>query len=241
MKYPNLSLFLIACFLSGVSTLVGSVVGHGLGTNGLFLGAGVGGILGVLGSTWLAVRLKLIERSNYRVVSISGIAGLTLASVITVLNLHTVLIPLMSVALVGCGAVVGNKYMSRLQAAKSNTTLAVLGLVLAAPALSFVAIALLKYGFKVDQPFNLLESSLSNPDRFSIFNLVSPFVFLGGLCIALVLNLFPQIQLQIRRDNQRVVATITAEAKVINLAMAILCCLLLAVLVGYAALENLSR
>ena len=66
MKYKNVSLFLVVCFLTGVGILVGSVVGHTFAGIGLFLGAIVGGSLGVLVSTWLATRLKIIERSTYR-------------------------------------------------------------------------------------------------------------------------------------------------------------------------------
>jgi Na+/H+ antiporter NhaA len=79
MKYKNLSLFLVVCFLTGVCTLFGSVVGHNLGGIGLFLGATIGGSLGVLVSTWLATRIKLIERSTYRPVAVSTFAGFVLA------------------------------------------------------------------------------------------------------------------------------------------------------------------
>src|SRR5215510_7047574 len=134
MKHKNLSLFLIVCFLSGVGTLVGSVPGHGVGGNGLFVGAIVGGSLGVLVSTRLAVRLNLIDQSAYTAVAVGGLAGFGLASVITMANLHTPIIPLLSIALVGFGAIVGKVYVSRFKVAKSQALLAILGLGLSAPA-----------------------------------------------------------------------------------------------------------
>jgi hypothetical protein len=49
------------------------------------------------------------------------------------------------------------------------------------------------------------------------------------------------MQMQLRRDHGRLVATITAEAKPMNLAIVILGCLLLVTLLGYLAVENLAH
>jgi len=241
MKHKNTALFMIVCFFSGVGTLVGSVFGHSVRGYGLFLGAMVGGSLGVLVSTWLAIRLNLIERSTYGAVAVSGLAGFVLASIIAVTNLHTPIIPLVSIALVGFGAIAGNIYISRITVAKSQTLAAIIGLGLSAPALFFVAASLLKSNFGVSQPFNLFESMLATPDRLRLFNIISPFVFVGGLLVGVIVNLYPQIEMQLRRDDGRLVATITAEAKPINLAVVILGCLLLATLFGYVAVENLTH
>jgi len=241
MKHKNTSLFLIVCFLSGVGVSGGSVLGHGVGVYGLFLGAIVGGSLGVLVSTWLATRLTLIERSTYGAVAVSGLAGFVLASIMAVTNLHTPIIPLISVALVGFGAIVGNIYVSRITVAKSQVLSVIIGLGLVAPALFFVLASVLKYNFGVSQPFNLFESMLATPDRLRLFNLISPFIFVGGLLAGVIVNLYPQMEMQIRRDHGRLVATITAEARPINLAIVILGCLLLVTLFGYVAVENLAH
>jgi hypothetical protein len=241
MKHKNVSLFLMVCFLSGVGTLIGSVLGHSVGSNGLFMGAVAGGSLGVLVSTWLAVRLHLIDRLAYAAVAVSGLAGFVLASVLTVANLHTPIIPLMSVALVGFGAIVGKIYVSRFKVAKSQALFALLGLGLSVPALFFIMASLLKYNFGVNQPFTLFENMLATPEKAQLFNIISPIVFVGGLVIGVMVNLYPQIEMQFRRDQGRLVATITAEAKPVNLAVVILGCLLLATLFGYVALENLAH
>src|SRR5258706_3980915 len=241
MKQKNISLFLIVCFLSGVGILVGSVLGHSVGSNGLFLGAILGGSLGVLASTWLAIRFNLIERSTYGAVAMSGLVGFALASGIAITNLHTPIIPLMSVALVGLGAIVGKLYISRITVAKSQARSAIIGLGLSAPALFFVVASLLKSNFGVIQPFGLFESLLATPDGSHMFNIISPFVFVGGSLAGVIINLYLQIEMQLRRDQGRLVATITAEAKPINLAMMILGCLLLATLIGYVAVENLTH
>ena len=220
MKQKNISLFLIVCFLSGVGILSGSVLGHSVGGNGLFLGAILGGSLGVLVSTWLAIRFNLIERSTCGTVAMSGLVGF---------------------ALVGLGAIVGKIYVSRIKVAKSQTRSAIIGLGLSAPALFFVVASLLKSNFGVSQPFSLFESLLATPDRLRLFNIISPIVFVGGLIAGVIVNLYPQIEMQLRRDQGRLVATITAEAKPINLAIVILGCLLLATLIGYVAVENLTH
>src|SRR5258706_2318166 len=126
MKHKNISLFLIVCFLSGVGILSGSVLGHSAGGNGLFIGAMVGGSLGVLASTWLAIRFNLIERSTYGAVAMSGLVGFALASGIAITNLHTPIIPLMSVALVGLGTMVGKSYVSKITIAKSQALPAII-------------------------------------------------------------------------------------------------------------------
>jgi hypothetical protein len=237
----NITLFLIVCFLSGVSTFIGSVLGHAVGGNGVFLGALVGGCIGVVASTWLAMRFKLISRSTYGAVALSGIAGFILASIIAVTNLYTPIIPLASIALIGLGAIIGNVYVSRIEIAKSQALSAIIGLVFSAPALFFIVASLLKYNFGVSQPFTLFENMLATPDKLHLFNIISPIVFIGGLLMGVIVNLYPQIEMQLRRDQGRLVATITAEAKPINLAIVILGCLLLATLFGYVALENLAH
>jgi hypothetical protein len=237
----NITLFLIVCFLSGISTFIGSVLGHNLGSNGLFIGAIVGGCLGVLTSTWLAIRLKLIARSTYGTVAVSGIAGFILASIIAVANLDTPFIPLASIALTGLGAIIGNVYLSRITIVKAQALSASIGLALSAPALFFIVASLLKYNFGISQPFTLFENMLATPDQLHLFNMISPIVFVGGLFVGVIVNLYPQIEMQLRRDQGRLVATITAEAKPINLAIVILGCLLLATLFGYVVLENFAN
>jgi hypothetical protein len=241
MKHQNIFLFLIVCSLSSVGTLVGSMLGHSVGGNGLFIGALAGGGLGVLASTWLAIRLHLIERASCGAVAGSSLVGFILASILTVTNLHTPIIPLASVALIGLGAITGNIYISQITVTKSRTFLAIIGLVLSVPALAFIVASILKFNFGVGQPFRIFESMMSTPERFQLFNLISPIIFVGGLVVGVIVNLYPQVAMQLRREHGKLVATITAEAKPMNFAIVILGCLLLALLFGYVVLENFIR
>jgi hypothetical protein len=107
MILKNVLLFLIVCGLAGVCIFLGSVLGHSLGKVGLFSGALIGGIIGVAVAVWLATRFGLLDRTNSGVTFLGGVVGFILAAVIAVNNLHGPLIPMVSVGLIGLGALVG--------------------------------------------------------------------------------------------------------------------------------------
>jgi DNA-binding XRE family transcriptional regulator len=56
-----------------------------------------------------------------------------------------------------------------------------------APAVLFVAVNLLKYGAGVPQPFDLLAGAGSRVMSFAAFDSLSPFLFIGGLMLAIAL------------------------------------------------------
>jgi hypothetical protein len=69
--------------------------------------------------------------------------------------------------------------------------LASIGFVLLLAPLYFVSASLLKYELGVGFLFDPLEAFLSVAGRREVFNLISPVVFLGGLGLALALNITP--------------------------------------------------
>ena len=101
-------LFLLTCGASGLLTVVGSFGGHAFGRTGLFVGAVVGGIIGIALAGLIARRLRLIDHRSYLRAVIGGTIGYVLAAVIVVNNLHTPIVPILSVSLVGLGAVAGS-------------------------------------------------------------------------------------------------------------------------------------
>ena len=107
MILKNIVLFLVVCGLAAVCIVLGSVLGHSLGKAGLFSGAGIGGIVGVAVAAWLSARVGLLDRANFGVTFLGGVVGFTVAAVIAVNNLHSPLIPMASVALIGLGALIG--------------------------------------------------------------------------------------------------------------------------------------
>jgi hypothetical protein len=103
----NVVLFFMVCGLAGVCIVLGSVIGHSLGTVGVFSGAVIGGIAGIAIAVWLTARLGVLEQGNSRVTFVGGIVGFIIAAVIAVTNLQNPLIPMASVALIGLGALTG--------------------------------------------------------------------------------------------------------------------------------------
>src|SRR5215211_6347754 len=118
--------------------------------------------------------------------------------------------------------------------------LAVVGLVLLLAPLYFVSASLLKYGLGIGFLFDPLEAFLSVAGRRVVFNVVSPFVFLGGLSIALALNIFAIARLNVSWEDGTIVSTVRIKLGLWNIAVAAVSVLLLVTLVGYAFLENFT-
>jgi hypothetical protein len=113
-----------------------------------------------------------------------------------------------------------------------------IGFALLLAPLFFVAASLLKYGMGVGFLFDPLDAFLSDPRRQHVFNLVSPVVFLGGLGLALALNAYAVVRLNVGREDGMIVGTVRLEAKFWNIVVAGASFLLLVTLVGYFFAEN---
>jgi Mg/Co/Ni transporter MgtE len=116
MKLKSLLLFVIVCGVDSICILLGSMLGHGVGGRALFVGAMIGGVVGVAAAVWLAVRFKLLSPASYIVTFLGGVIGFALAAVIAVKNLQGPLIPIASVALIGLGAILGKALGQKRQA-----------------------------------------------------------------------------------------------------------------------------
>jgi hypothetical protein len=127
------------------------------------------------------------------------------------------------------------------EVAMNDRRLAVVGFVLLLAPLYFVSASLLKYGLGIGFLFDPLEAFLSVDGRRVIFNLISPFVFLGGLCLGLGLNTFAVARVSVRREDQMIVSTVRFKLKLSNILVATMSILLLATLLGYAFLENFTH
>ena len=131
--------------------------------------------------------------------------------------------------------------MSTLSERSAYHRFAGIGFVLLLPPLFFVSAAVLKYGLGIGSLFDILEPFYANPTRLRVFNIVSPIVFLSGLFLAIVLNLYPILRPSLRRNNDTTVYTVTIKAKLWNLLVIAMSFLLLAILIGYAFLENFTH
>ena len=110
--------------------------------------------------------------------------------------------------------------------------LAGVGFALLLAPLFFVSASLLKYGLGTGVLFDPLENSIfSDPERLRIFNLVSPLMFLGGLILALALNAYATLRLNVSKEDDTIVSTVRLRIKLFNIAVTGVSSLLLVILV----------
>jgi hypothetical protein len=126
------------------------------------------------------------------------------------------------------------------EVAMYDRRLAVVGSVLLLAPLYFVSASLLKYELGIGFLFDPLETLLSVAGRRDVFNMVSPFVFLGGLSLALALNVYAIARLNVSREAGTLVSTVRLKLNLSNIAVAAVSVLLLVTLLGYAFLETFT-
>jgi hypothetical protein len=105
--------------------------------------------------------------------------------------------------------------------------------------LYFVSASLLKYELGIGLLFDPPDKALmSDPENLRVFNLVSPLVFLGGLGVALLLNAYAVLRLNVGKEDSSIVGTVRLEARFWNIAVMAVSLMLLATLVDYFFAEN---
>jgi hypothetical protein len=130
------------------------------------------------------------------------------------------------------------KLASHREVKVNERRLALAGVALLSAPLFFVAASLLKYELGIGFLFEPLEALLSDPQRLRVFNLVSPVVFLGGLGLALALNAYAVLRLNVGREDGAIVGTVRVQVRFWNIAVTAVSLLLLVTLVGYFFVEN---
>jgi hypothetical protein len=100
-------LFSIVCIITTITTFLGSVIGHAIGGQALLAGAILAGISGVYVSCLVAHKLNKLPQKNLRSTFIGGMIGFIAAAIIAVNFLHYPFVVLVSITLIGAGAVLG--------------------------------------------------------------------------------------------------------------------------------------
>ncbi|HYE95767.1 MAG TPA: hypothetical protein VD962_06125 [Rubricoccaceae bacterium] len=111
-----LPLFVTSCLLCGALAVGGSILGNAFGPSGLIAGALVGGGLGVVAAAWVGKRRGWLPPSAFGAAVGGGLAGFAVAATVAWLNAHTPVIPVLSTALVGAGAILGSRLALRASA-----------------------------------------------------------------------------------------------------------------------------
>jgi hypothetical protein len=113
------------------------------------------------------------------------------------------------------------------------------GLLLLIPVALFITASIFKYAAGIPLLYEGL-GFLADPRQLPWYHRVSPILFLLGPLVAVVVNLAAIIKLDARREDDRVVATITFTPRRLNLVVTVIGLVLLALLVGYLLAENLG-
>ena len=114
---------------------------------------------------------------------------------------------------------------------------AVLGLLALAPAFIFTLVASSVEWAPNNVFYNQFDAFLARPLSRHAFNLVSPPLFLGGLVLAIILNLYPFVRLDLR-NYEIVISLGQIKRNIVNFVVVGTSSLIFAVLLGYAILEN---
>lgn len=223
-----------ACILCSTFTFLGSILGNAINQTMLFFGAVAGGVSGIILSVLLFLKLKIVHRNSALSTAISGIIFFGMASLFAVTNLNSPIIPLVSVLFVGIGCVIGNTFKLNKQQNK-QFYLSLSGFVLIVPTLYFVAGSLLKYNFGLSHSFTLLDRLESSPITAHRFNLISPFIFIGGTMLSIVLN----IPFRFKSDPRNIISFTYIGLSKINAVIASAAATLLSVVMLYLLFENL--
>lgn len=118
---------------------------------------------------------------------------------------------------------------------KSGVRQALLGLLLALPALLLVIAGVLQSGGVLSEP---AAQRLLDPRSGTLRGLFHPALILGGLLLGLALNARPVLRLTVRREPQALVGSVTVRGRLWNLICAGLAVTLLGAILTYAFVEN---
>jgi hypothetical protein len=232
----NLIVFVVVNLVCGIGTFLGSTFGHAFSQAGVFIGAIIGGITGILLCILWFVKRKLIDASQLLSTTIWGLLFFGMAALFAATNLNTPLIPLLSLSFAGLGCVAGRTYkLSKGQ--YKHFYFALSGFLMMLPTLYFVTGSLVKYSLGFSHSFTLLDVLEHMPAATHYFNLISPFIFLGGTLLCIAMNAPVRF---VTEKGKLFPLQYGAGGHKLNLIMALVGCLLVLTLMIYILLENLT-
>ena len=100
-------LFALMSAVGGLGAFLGSIVGNAAGNTGLYAGALLGGAIAIALGVRLAARLALVPKTRIAHATLGALGGFALAALVAVNTLSGPIGPVLSVALIGLGAVFG--------------------------------------------------------------------------------------------------------------------------------------
>jgi len=113
------------------------------------------------------------------------------------------------------------------------------GFLLSLPALYFVSANILKYYAGIDWLARPLEPIYTDPVSFKLFNIISPFIFLGGTLLAIVLNIIPFLKIGVGYRHGSLKGNLTIQITKLPIPLIGMSIILMTILLTYAIMENL--
>ena len=105
----KLILFIEVCLICGLLIVGFSMVGTKLiKTNGIFIGAIIGGLIGIVLSVRIAIYFSLANKSAFKSIVFYSLLGFILAIKICFYNFNNPIIVVASTSLIGFGALLGD-------------------------------------------------------------------------------------------------------------------------------------
>jgi hypothetical protein len=128
--------------------------------------------------------------------------------------------------------------MSKPYFAANGRQLAMIGFLLTIPALLIFIPGVLQTGLGLTQLNDALDKLIAHSPVEAVRLLIHPVLVLGGLFLALSLNVWPVIQTKFQLHEGNLVSVIIIKGKALNLGILILALILMAALLLYAFVEN---
>jgi len=109
----KIKLFIGFCLICGLLIVASSIAGSKMiRPNGIFTGAIVGGLIGIMIASKIAVYISLVRKSAFKLLMSYSAIGLIFAILISMYNLKHPVILVLSASLIGLGALLGD-YLDR--------------------------------------------------------------------------------------------------------------------------------
>ena len=117
---------------------------------------------------------------------------------------------------------------------------ATIGLLLILPVLLFISASVLKYELGVPLLYDAL-GFLASPPRLAFYDAISPFLFLGGPTLAVLLNLPAILHVRIQREGGKLTGSFQLRPRALNAAVVATGLVLLGILLAYLVVEKVGH
>jgi hypothetical protein len=240
LKNNSTKIFASISFITGISIVLFSQIGHFLTPARLIPSSFIGGTIGVILGAFFCFKKKYIDRTNLLPVTLFTLIIFGAISFVIAFNFNHPLLIFGSFFLIGLTAVYTDKYFIKYPNTSKKKVFFVAGLLLSLPALYFVTASILKVQFGYNFFYNSLDDFLNSPNGQQNFNAITPFLFGGGLFLSFFLNAFAQVEFIDKKRTSIHYRNVRLRINPFNFAVLLLTSFVGITLLSYLAIENLK-